>query len=371
MKKKQQLEALLAKLKDKISEAFDTFIETSSEEDIKKYEALVAQSHKIEEEIALLEKEELEEKGKPKEIEETGRGKNPLEEERVSFGKKICEAMALGTTFSGLLPRQSTANIQAKKENIAKIRGLCTIHQATGDYTVYVEGDDATVNYVGENSSITESTPTITPIGLSALKLAALVKVSREYAADLAADVMGYIEDKLSKAFAVKEDTEILFGAGSSSDKTKLRGIATGATNVVTAASETTVTWAEVKKLIQALKAYRANATLVCGQAFLDIVHEFKDGNTYMFPQGQEITHIYGVRVVVSDVFPTLASEAVAAVVGDFSYYHLLERQGIEVVTLTERFADTDQVGVRAVERIDGDFVADAFAVLKMKKTGV
>ena len=255
-----------------------------------------------------------------------------------------------------------------KKEQIARIRGLCTVHQATGDYTVYVEGDGATVAYVGEGAAIGETSPTIVPIGLSALKLGALVKVSREFIEDLGVDVMAYLVDVLSKAFAKKEDHDILFGAGTSSSKTALRGISTNqTTNVVTAASATTVTWEEVKQAIQLLKPYRSGATITCGQAFLDICHSFKDGETYMFPQGQAITQIMGIRVVVSDEFPALEANAVAMIIGDFSYYHILDRQGLEITTLNELYAATDQVGIRALERIDGDMgIKDAFAVLKM-----
>ena len=179
---------------------------------------------------------------------------------------------------------------------------------------------------------------------------------------------MAYLVDVLSLAFAKKEDHDILFGAGTSSSKNALRGISTNqTTNVVTAASATTVTWEEVKQAIQMLKSYRSGATITCGQAFLDICHSFKDGDTYMFPQGQSITQILGVRVVVSDEFPALEANAVAMIVGDFSYYHILDRQGLEITTLNELYAATDQVGIRALERIDGDMgIKDAFAVLKM-----
>lgn len=371
---KEQLKKMLESVRQKATEAFDRMLETASDEDVKKYENLLKQAKDIEEQLANLEaieeKEELDGKGVPGEIQkETNKKNKEALDEKTKFVTGLREAVAKGTTFTGLIPREVANEIQRKKEQIARIRGLCTVHQATGDYTVYVEGDTATVTYVGEGAAIGETSPTISPIGLSALKLGALVKVSREFIEDLGVDVMAYLVDVLSKAFAKKEDHDILFGAGTSSSKTALRGISVNqTTNVVTAASTTTVTWEEVKKLIQMLKSYRANATLVCGQAFLDICHSFKDGDTYMFPQQQAITQIMGVRVVVSDEFPALAAGAVAAIVGDFSYYHILDRMGLEVTTLHELYAANDQVGIRALERIDGDIgIKDAFAVLKMK----
>ena len=371
---KKTLLAMLAKVKAKMKEKFEAMLETSKDEDIKAYENLLKQAKDLEEKIALAEKEELDNEGKiPEGLEENKDKKNELSE-REKFGKQIVEAVAKGTSFTGLLPRECAKNIQMKKEQLARVRGLCTIHQASGEYTVWVEGDDVVVDYINENGAFGETTPSINGVGLAALKLGALTKISEEYIADLGVDVMGYIEEKFAKAFAKKEDKEILFGTGTSSSKTKLRGIAANvaAANIVTAASDTTVTWTEVKQTIQKLKSYRGNATIVCSQEFLDIVHEFKDGDTYMFPQSNEIKQIMGIPVVVSGEFPTLGSEAVAMVAGDFSYYHICDRKSIEIKVLPELYAANGQVGMRGQERIDGDLtVKEAFAVLKMKKTGV
>ena len=369
--KKETLEKRLAAIEKKVEEAFEKMLETASDDDIKKYEMLKKQAEEVMEEIetveALEEKEDLEEGGIPKGIQ---KDKPKALSEREQFGKNLVEAVSKGTTFSGLLPSECAQNIQMKKEKIARIRGLCTVHQANGEYTVMVEGDDVVVDYIEEAGTFGETTPSIKPIGLQALKLGALTKVSEEYIADLGVDVMGYIEDKFAKAFAKKEDKEILFGTGTSSSKTKIRGIATNAAsgNSVTAASATTVTWSEVKSTIQKLKAYRTNAHIVCSQTLLDIIHEFKDSSTYMFPQQSTITQIMGIPVVVSDEFPALAANAVAMIVGDFSYYHICDRKSIELKTLNELYAATGQVGIRGQERIDGDLaLADAFAVLKMK----
>ncbi len=369
---KKQLEMMLESVQNKVVEAFNKMLETAADDDVKRYEMLLKQVHDIEEQIkdieALDEKRQLEESGLPNAIQKERKNTEALSE-REKFGLKIVEAISKGTAFSGILPRECANNIQMKKEQIARIRGLCTVHPASGEYTVWVEGADVEVDYISEGTAFGETSPDIKGVGLSALKLGAITKVSEEYVADLGVNVMEYIEEKFAKGFAKKEDHEILFGAGTSSSKIKMRGIATNiTTNLVTAASESTVTWEEVKQTIQKLKAYRRNATIVCSQEFLDIVHEFKDGDTYMFPQQDEIKQIRGIPVVVSEEFPTLGSEAFAMVVGDFSYYHICDRKNVELRVLNERYADTGQVGIRGQERIDGDFtLADAFAVLKMK----
>ncbi len=355
---KKILETRLKAVNEKIEKAFSVMLESASDADIKKYEMLLEQAHKLEEELSLAEMGELKDQGVPqRKIEE----KENLSE-REKFGRRLVEAVNSGTAFSGVIPRDVAEEIQRKKSNLAKIRGLCSVHVATGDYTVFVEGNGATVSYVGENTAIGETDPDVAPISLSALKLGAIVRVSREFMSDLGVDIMSYLVDVLSKAFAKKEDAEILFGTGGS---TALNGIATSATNVVTAAEDDSFTWEEVKEFIQAIGAYRTGATIVCSQAFLDMCHNFKSGDTYLFPQGQQITQIMGIPVVVSDELSFAAGTA-TAVCGDFSYYHFMDRQNLEISLLTERYAEYDQVGIRAIERIDGDFVDEAFSVFKM-----
>lgn len=382
---KEMIKKMLAKAEARLEAVFEKMLETSSDEDTRAYENLVDNIKDLKAQLAeteaLEEKEKLEKGGTLPEgaanglgggagrkDDETERHGN-LSEAAVKFGRSLVEAVSKGTTFNGLLPRDVAQQIQMKKEEICRVRGLCTVHQATGEYTVYVEGDGATVAYVSEGAGIGETSPTIAGVGLAALKLGALVKVSREYVEDLGVDVMSYLVNVLSKAFAKKEDHEILFGAGTSSSKTNMRGICSNTSiGTVTAVATTTVTWEEVKQTIQKIGAYRNGATIVCSQAFLDICHSFKDGNTYMFPQNQQIQSIMGIPVRVSGEFEAIDAGKVVMVVGDFSYYHILDRLGLEITTLNELYAANDQVGIRALERIDGDLaLAAAFACLKTK----
>lgn len=369
---------MLEQIEKKIESAFATMLESAKEEDIKLYESLVARADDLEKEIeedeAKEERNDLNEGKKDpynKSITKPTRS-GELSEAAEAFGRSLVEAVAKGTTFQGMLPRDVAQTVQRKKEQIARVRGKCSVHQTNGEYTVYVDGDAASVAYVGEGAALGETSPTIKPVALAALKLGALIKVSSEYISDLGVDIIGYLTDVLSKAFAKKEDHEILFGAGTSMSKTAIRGVASNTgVGTVTAADQTTVTWEEVKQTIQKIGAYRSGATIFCSQAFLDIVHSFKDDTTYMFPQNQQIGAILGVPVVVSDAFETIAAGKVVMVVGDFSYYHILDRAGLDIKTLYELYAATDQVGISAIERIDGDMTApEAFAVLKTAEAG-
>ena len=96
-----------------------------------------------------------------------------------------------------------------------------------GNYTVAVDGDQATATYVDEAGNIgdVESTPSLNLVTFSAYKLAALIKVSNEFLDDVAVDAMSWLTDNIARAFAKKEDLEILKGAGATSNN--IEGILT------------------------------------------------------------------------------------------------------------------------------------------------
>lgn len=368
MLKREILEKQQRQIEEAMEKAFSKMLESSSDEDIKKYENLCSQSERVkaqlEEAIAIEEKnlspstpDNLREKSNSQSL-----------DEKVKFVQSLRESVTKGATFTGLIPREVADQIERKKSEISTLRGYCTVHQATGDYTIYVEGDDATVAYVSEGNALTETSPSIKPLPLSALKLGCLVKVSSEYLEDLAVDVMGFLVDKISKAFAIKEDHEILFGAGTSASKTNIRGIdANTSVTAITAASESAFTWEEVKQVVQALGSYRENAILVMNATTLDAIHSFKDGSEYIFDQNSEIKQIMGKKVVLCKDMPTPATGKTVIIAGDFSYYHLLDRKKLEIKTLNELYAANDMVGITAIERIDGDLTfPEAFSKLVM-----
>lgn len=379
MNRIKELTEMLEGLTKKAAEKMTKYLESLSEEDRKAWEGLMDTKKKIqkelddekakvaEEEKRQKEQQALDEKDKakvPEGLRDVGR---KISEESEKFIKDLREAVQLGTRFVGSLPTEMATAIQTKMEQLAGIYSRCSIHKASGDYVVVVESEVVTVSYTAESAAISETSPNLKPIKLSALKLAGLARISSEMLSDLAVDVMSWITNEFAKAFARQMEHEILLGPGTDGDKTKIRGIITNSTNTVTAASATEVTWEEVKKTVQAIKGYRTGATIVVSQQIHDQIHSFKDGSKYMFDQTRNIERIMGCPVLISDQMPAIAGGKAALVVGNFAYYHIADRQDVTIRVLEERYAEYDQVGIKATKRVDGDFVREAFAVLNMK----
>lgn len=379
MNKIEVLTKMLEGLTEKAAEKMTKYLESLSEEDRKAWENLMDTKKKVEEELEAEKARVAEEEKKQKEqqalneknetmVPENLRGVGrKISEESENFIKGLREAVQLGTRFVGSLPTEMATAIQTKMEQLAGIYSRCTIHRASGDYVVVVESEVVTVSYTTESAAISETSPNLQPIKLSALKLAGLARISSEMLADLAVDVMNWITNEFAKAFARQMEHEILLGPGTDGDKTKIRGVITNATKTVTAASATVITWEEVKKTVQSIGAYRTGATIVVSQQIHDQIHSFKDGSSYMFDQTRNVERIMGCPVLISDQMPAIAGGKAALVVGNFAYYHIADRQDVTIRVLEERYAEYDQVGIKATKRVDGDFVKEAFAVLNLK----
>ena len=348
-------------LKNLIQEAFDAAFKNPTDENLENYKNLV-ELYKMNEarenlDISLKEKKEL--------------------SEREKFAKTLREtlgSMPTGSTIA--IPNEVSAEIERKRKDFSNLRRYCTVHPCSGNYSIQVEGTGVTVGYVAEHGSIGDGTPTIDNVTLTAYKLGALVKLSNEFINDEVVDIVLYITTLIAEGFAEYEDKEILFGSGSNAMTgvlTKLEGVS-GKPNIVTCATASTVTWAEVKSAIQKLKkGYRQKAVIVMSQELADAIHEFKNGSNYIFPQNDPVSRILGCDVIIDKNLSGVTSSSTAdqpmMVVGDFSYYHIADRQGLEIQRLNELFAQNDQIGIKATERIDGKLTqTEAFAALYSKK---
>lgn len=356
---------MIEKLSAQVDELVVKALESTDDEEVKRLESCMNRIESYKKKLDDLDEKEAfqERKADPKKENELS--------ESARFVKRMFEAINLGTGFADKIPAEMMAHIDAKKASIAKLRNLCTVHSGIkGDVIFLADSSDLVVSYVGEGTAFGETGTAPTPVKLYALKLGALVKISNEFLADITPSYISYLEDRIAKALAEKEDHDILLGTGTASSKAAMRGIVTNiaSTQVVTAASASTITWAEVQATISKINAYRSHATIVMNWAVADIIKGFKDGNgVYIFDQQKDLSYIGSIPVVISEQMPAVATKNAAMVVGDFSYYHLADREGMDVKILSERFADTDQTGVIFKERIDGDFgVAGAFAVLKL-----
>lgn len=297
--------------------------------------------------------------------------------------KKVCDAIAVGSSYTGLVPVDIANRIQMKMDKFGQLRKYVSLHRPSGSYKFAVEAGAATVSWEGEADPLAETTPTATVVSLDAYACACLVKLSKEVIADPVVDFVEYVSTAIAKAMAKEEDKVIIKGAGSTQPTGIVTALAAEASTpqVVTGTGGTTTTiaftWAELKAVLGKVRGYKgANSIIVCNSTTLDHIHGLKDGaNHFIFDQTKDLNEIWGMPIVVcedmDDAYKqaSTGADAYPVVAGNFEFYHLAERQETKIQVLQELYAANRQVGIIGDKRIDGKpGINAAFAALKIAK---
>lgn len=204
---------------------------------------------------------------------------------------------------------------------------------------------------------------------LGAHKATRIIRVSEELLADNGVNLEDYFAKAIGESLATLEETAFVAGSGSGQPT----GFIGTATSALTAAATNAVTYEELISLFFALKqGYRNKGTWMMNSSTLAAVRKLKDGaNHYIFEPatlvGQPDT-ILGRPVVCSENMENLAASKKAIAFGDFSYYYIGQRGPMVFKRLNERYADTGEVGLLAMERVDGKLsLAEAVKVITQK----
>jgi HK97 family phage major capsid protein len=192
-----------------------------------------------------------------------------------------------------------------------------------------------------------------------------LVRVSLQLLQDSAFDIGAFLAEKLGERLSRATEAHFTTGTGSSQPKGAVT--AAGDSSVQPDVSDGGVTYAELVDIMHALDpAYRQNARWMFHD---DVLKEIKklatiDG-TLAAPgfvwqagaaPGQPDT-ILGKPYTVNQQMPQPTAANKAILFGDFSKYIIRDVLGIQMLRLSERYADYLQVGFIAFSRHDGDLL--------------
>lgn len=350
----EELKARLAQIEESEKKAFAAMLESSKDEDISKVNALGKLREEYEAQLEALE----------------GKMAPPTKDvapaalsEKQRWAKNFMDAISTSGNFSGGMPREMSTEVMTKALQTSTLLTRCKIEKLVSDMSVTVETGLPTVAYVAEGAAIGETAPATKSVVLSPKKLGCIAKVSQEVIRDVSFDIYAYVVDVFGRAIGSMLVHEVIQGTGTNAIEGVLS--ATGI-NKTTSKTSKVVTWTEVKTMLTSLKGYKAGCTLVMSQEVADMIHDFTDGSgNYIFPQNEELTAVKGHPVEITDQMPALAAGKALVLAGNFQYYALGERDDVEITTLYERYADTDQVGIKAVVRVDGKVgQPEAFAAI-------
>ena len=274
------------------------------------------------------------------------------------------------TKGGAIVPVEMEQSIIDLREQYGVARQLCrVIPMASDTMDLPRRIGGVTAYFVGEEDSGTESDKSWDNVQLNARKLMALTRMSSEYAEDAVIDVAEDLANEMAYAFAEKEDDCLFNGDGTSTYggiqgiRSKLLGKA-GAVNVATVGHDlfSEIDADDLNGLMAKLPVYaQMNARWIVSQPgkalVFDALAQAAGGNTIQTMGGRPQPAYLGYPITVSQKMPTSTSSLDAVVMllfGDISKAATLgDRRGFRLQVLTERYAEYDQIGIKATERFD------------------
>ncbi len=281
------------------------------------------------------------------------------------------------TYFNGLL---------AKSREASAMRQICTVWPPIPSGSFIAPAEDSMLSDATWTTEVaTGAADVVEPFGQRKLKpnpLAKRVKVSNTLMRNPAFDVEAYVRDRMAYKFAIPEENAFINGDGVNKP---LGLVNTAGLPTYTTASSNAVYGDDIINWVYSLPAaYAGKARILCNRAFIRKTRTLakKDSATaftnYLWQPGLAA----GVPNTILDVPYSLSDKlddgldasdvyednAIIAVVGDFSYFWIVDALQMTIQRLVELYAEANQTGFIGRKESDGMCVmAEAFYALKVK----
>lgn len=218
-----------------------------------------------------------------------------------------------------------------------------------------VDGTAPTAYWISESGTYSTSDPTVTRIQLGANKVGVMVPVTEELLADSAFNIEQYIARLAGTAMGRSMENEFINGTVSG----RPTGFLGSATQALTSSVTNSFNYANLVSLFAAVKTpYAQRGTWITGRAALATIMTLQDGaSQYVFQPSYNAGQpdmLLGRPLVTSEYMPALTTTAKGIAFGDFSYYKVAMRGGMNVQRLNELYAGNGQVAFKFNSRVDG-----------------
>jgi len=278
---------------------------------------------------------------------------------------KLTEEKAISTdsgSFGYTVPTKLASTVLSKRDKIAKMRPLATTFKMSGPFQLPTEGTACTAYWVGENTEVTESSPTTGKKSLDDYYLSARVLIPYKLLDTSAINIVNYVGNLASRALNIKEETAFVAGDGSSKP-TGLRQESVG--NVYLEGAS--IAYNDLVNLFYELKEqYRkGNCVFLTSTAGIKLLKKIKDGDSRPIFDVRDNT-IFGKPVLETEDIPaTLGTSGNETEIwfGDFSYYWI--KDGVKMIAESDKDIKNMQVEMVMHQATDGKLVlTESFKML-------
>lgn len=277
-------------------------------------------------------------------------------------------------------PIQFIAQLLKSVDDLVFIRDRATkflVPAAASAGVPTLDADPADADWTSELASGSEdSTMAFGKRELHPHPLAKRIKVSKKLIRTGMIDVQALVRDRLGYKFAISEEKAFLTGSGDQKPLGLFTANANGIPTTRDVATENTTTEMTANGLINAkysLKAsYWKNAAWGFHRDGLKQISKLTDGNgQYLWRPSVregEPDQLLGFSVFMSENIPnTFTTGQYVGILGDFSYYWIIDALDMQLDILNELYAESNQIGMIGRRELDGQPVlAEAFARVKL-----
>jgi HK97 family phage major capsid protein len=302
-------------------------------------------------------------------------------EEKQAFSDMRTKSLSSQTDLGGgnLVPEDFQTTVLQKVANIANVGGRVSSITTSRDvvrwpkvnYTTDdIDNSGLTLTYEDTADSATTTDPTpLGSVSIQTKKARGLVLLDRELLEDSAIDVTALVASLMADKIAVDRDRQFTKGVGGKFPTGFMTNTSIATKN---SGSSGAFLFDGLIDLTYALpNQYAENGTFMTSRASMGLIRKLKDSqNRYLWePSNQAGTPatLNGYPIVANEHMAAAAAASKSLIFADFKrLYMAVNKIGLSVQRLDEKYADTDQVGFIFRLRFGGDVIAPWAAVIQV-----
>lgn len=279
-------------------------------------------------------------------------------EEKAEIGAKFIRDVVEGkavnsgtSSFGYTIPTELASEVLAKRDKLSKMRKIAFQFNLSGPFQLPTEGTGVTAYWVGENTEITESNPTVGKKSLNDYYLAARVLMPRQLLKTSAFNIINYVSNLCSRSIVATEETAFVAGDGSEKPS-GLRGTS-GVGSVAQAAGS--FAYDDLVNLYYTVKEqYRQNGVFLTSTAGIKLLRKLKDLNGLPIFDVRDNT-VFGKPVIESEDIPSnLGAGTNETEVWFFDPFYYWIKDGENMFMETNNIPSKLQTELVIAEAVDG-----------------
>jgi HK97 family phage major capsid protein len=248
-----------------------------------------------------------------------------------------------------------------EKDNL--FRRLATVLSLTNlEGTVHATTSTGSAGVVEEGNLIPEDGDKFTQFPVRSYKIASIAKLKESFVSDNNFNLEKYLTTDFARRFGRAEEDLFINGNGT----TEPTGILS-VSESINAKATNTLSYDEIVELYFSIEAeYRKDAVFIMNDETAFYLRTLKDDDgNYLWNSNNDT--IFGKEVITSPYMPSIESGKRPIIIGDLSFYWVIERKPLAIQVLSELYKNQGQVGFIGYERVDGKLIRpEAVKTIKM-----